>query len=317
MDTATDPQRHIPPPRSQAPRWPLSINTSPLLRYGGAIGIVLASAVLADLLFHLTDDARQSMVFLPGVLVAAVLLGAGPGYLAAGAAFLIYNFALVEPRFTFSLGSAEDIVTLLGFAAAVMLTGALTTRIRRDAAQSSARADATDVLFAATQEFSAVCDEAHIRARLAHHLAAAAGGQAFVRHGLRMYVEPADAAIHREVIVEVSALARQGARLLENPASTDGWTLRVLQADDRAFGIAAWRTGAREPLRPEQQTLLEILADAGAAAIARARLSAAKTEAETRAGALVAELRQKLEDERAQPKPLLDERAVAYRLRAD
>jgi K+-sensing histidine kinase KdpD len=283
MTIATRSQRQALALRSKAPPWPLTVSASPLLRYGGAVAIVLLSAGLAELLFHLTSDTRLSMVFLAGVLVSAVLLGAGPGYLAAAAAFLIYNFDLVDPRYTLSLGAPEDFVTLLGFLAAATLTGSLTTRIRNDAARARARADTADVLLAATQEFSAASEEEHIRARLAHHLAAAARGEAIVRQGLRMHVTPAETTISRDLILEISALARQGAQHLGNPVSTEGWTLRMLQADGRALGVAAWRTASRQPLRAEQETLLEILADAGAAAIARVRLTAAKTEAETRA----------------------------------
>lgn len=317
MDTATYPQRHVSTPRSKASPWLLSLNASPLLRYGVAIAILLVSAGLADLLFRLTNDPRQSMVFLPGVLAAAVLLGAGPGCLVAGAAFLICNFDLVDPRSMLSLRAAPELVTLLGFLAAAVLTAALASRIRKDAALARARAEATDVLFAATQEFSAAGDDAQIRARLAFHLAAAARGQAFVRHGLRMHVEPAATVIPRDLILQVTTLARQGARHLDNPHTPDGWTLRILQADDQALGFAAWRTGAAEPLAPEQQTLLEILADAGAAAIARARLTAAKADAEARSDALVAQLRRKLEDEAVRSAPILNEPAVSYRLRAD
>lgn len=287
------------------------------MRYGGAIAIVLVSAGLADLLFRLTDDTRQSMVFLPGVLAAAVLLGAGPGCLVAGAAFVICNFDLVDPRAMLSLNAASEVVTLAAFLAAAIITGALAGRIRRDAALARARAEATDVLFAATREFSTAVGEAQIRARLAFHLAAAARGQAFVRNGLRMHVEPAATAIPRELILRVTVLARQGARHLDNPDCADGWTLRILQADDQALGFAAWRPGAREPIAPEQQTLLEILADAGAAAIARARLAAAKADAETRSDALVAQLRRKLEDEAARSAPVANEPAVSYRLRAE
>ena len=268
--------------KTKEPPWPVSVNVRPVVRYGAALVIVLAAASLAQLLFELTNDTRLSMVFLSGVLIAAVLFGSGPGYLAALVAFLIYNYDLVDPRFTLSLGTTEDFVTLIGFLAVATLTGNLTTRIRSEAARARARANTTDVLFAATQEFSASSDEGHIRTRLAHHLAMAAGGAAFVREGLKMQLDPPDAVIPREVILEAGAMARRGWQA-ENLSPSSGWTLRSLRADSTALGVAAWRTSAPDGLRPEQQTLLEILADAGAAAIARARLAAGKAEAEARA----------------------------------
>lgn len=98
-----------------------------------------------------------------------------------------------------------------------------------------------------------------------------------------MQIEPPDSAIPREIILEASAMARRGWHAEDPSPSSSGWTLRSLRADAKALGVAAWTTSARDGLRAEQQTLLEILADAGAAAIARARLAAGKAEAEARA----------------------------------
>lgn len=59
------------------------------------------------------------------------------------------------------------------------------------------------------------------------------------------------------------------------------WTLRSLRTAGIALGVAAWRSEPVHPETNEEQRLLELLADAGAAALGRARLAAAKAEAET------------------------------------
>lgn len=247
------------------------------------VGIVALSTGLAEVLYRLTGSTRLSMVFLAGVLVSAVLLGSGPAYFAAGIAFLVYNFYLVDPRFTFSMGSPEDVLTLAVFLAVAMLTGNLTGRIRDEAARAQARVRTTSILFSATREFSATSEEEDIRKRLAHHLATAAKGAAIVREGLRMQSEPADVLLSRDLVLAATAMVREVTMAGHVTHSIEGWRMRALQAGETLLGVAAWRTDAPEVMADEEQTLLDILVDAGAAAILRARLAAAKAEADTRA----------------------------------
>lgn len=250
-----------------------------LSRYAAAAGIVVAATGAAEILFRLTDSPRLSMVFLSGVLVSAYVLGSGPAYFTAGLAFLIYNFYLVEPRFSFTFES-EDAITLAVFLAVAMLTGNLTGRVRDQAARAEARARTTDALFRATREFSALSDESVIRQMLARHLAAAAHGQAFVRDDASLVTEPQTTVVTGEAIEVATALEQApGAAAWSKPAA--GWTLRTLRNAGQSLGVAGWQESA--PLSHDERMLLEILADAGAAALARARLAAAKTEAETRA----------------------------------
>jgi two-component system sensor histidine kinase KdpD len=246
-------------PNDPKPRW----------RYLAALLIVGAATVAAEALFRLTGSTRLSMVFLAGVLVTAFLYGSGPAYLAAGLAFLIYNFYLVEPRFSLSF-EAEDAINLTVFLAVAMLTGLLTGRVRDAAKRAEARAHATQVLFDATRDFSASSDEAHIRARLAHHLSSAARGPSAVEQ-----VEDAAAAIS---VASPEALSALLAERQPRTAAHGGWRLRPLRADGELWGLAAWAPAA-EPAPDEP--LIEILVDAGAAAISRAHLAAAKSEAET------------------------------------
>jgi len=252
-------------------------------RYGAAILIVAASALAAETLYRLTGSTRLSMVFLAGVLVTAYLMGSGPAYLTAGLAFLIYNFYLVEPRFTFSMGTAEDIITLAVFLSVAMLTGSLTGRVRDQAAAAQARARTTNTLFEATREFSASSEEARIRERLAHHLARAGRGEAMVRERLSVVSSPEERVPGREILLETAALERSGGPTASCSAQEGHWTMRPLRDGDAQLGVAAWRTLDDVRLSEDEQTLLDILADVGAAALARARLAAGKAEAEARA----------------------------------
>ena len=246
------------------------------LRYVAVLPIVAFTVGTAEVFYRLTGSDRLSSIFISGVLLAAFLLGSGPAYVAAVLGFLAYFF-MVDPRFQFSFGSAEDFNVLMQFLAVSGLAGLLTGRMRDDAARAVARQRFNAVLLEATQEFSASSDEAFIRARLAHHIARAARGRAGVRDAGVTFHAPKDAADGE--LEAALAAAETGERGVWRSGL---WTLRGLRAGEASLGVVAWRPdGGR--LRDDEATLLGILADTGAAAIARARLAAAKAEAEARA----------------------------------
>ena len=112
-----------------------------LWRYGAAMAWVAAAAVVAEVLYDLLHTTRLSMVFLAGVLAAAVTQGARPGLVAAGVSFVIYDFYLAEPRFQLMLATPEDVLVLLVFLFVAVLTGALAGRVRDEARRAKARAE--------------------------------------------------------------------------------------------------------------------------------------------------------------------------------
>jgi two-component system sensor histidine kinase KdpD len=250
------------------------------LRYGAVIPIVGLATGIAELFYRFTGSDRLSSIFIGGVLLAAFLLGSGPAYFASGLAFLVYMF-LVDPRFQFTFGSADDFNVLMVFLAVSALTGLLTGRVRDEAARAKARQRVNSALLDATRSFSASSDEAFIREHLANHLARAARGTAVVMEGGHYECAPV-LKLDYESRSALAAAEIQAQGWGHNTRADAGWNIRGLWAGDSYLGIAAWEPD-RSPLSEEEQTALAILADTGGAAIARARLAAGKAEAETRA----------------------------------
>ena len=263
-----------------------------IFRYIHALGWVVVFTMVAEIVFRLTGTTRLSIVFVSAVLVAGFFLGSGPAYFAAALSFLIYNLYLSRPYFSVAF-EPENLINLFVFLAVAMLTGILTGRVRDEAAKSEARAKATDGLFEATREFSALPEDNLIRETLARHLATASGAAAFVSSGPRLIVKPEGLNVPPEVIAEAAALDR-GTGATAQTQAADGWMLRTLRTAGIPLGVAGWRAGGApasipwwRPGRPsppaEDGRIFEILADAGAAALGRARLVTEKTEAEARA----------------------------------
>jgi len=253
--------------------WTGRLSTS--RRYGVAIAVVALSTGAGALLYQLTGSNRVAGVFLVGVLVTSYLVGSGPGYLAGVSSFLIYNFYVASPpNFSLSSYKAEDVLVLLTFPTVAMLMGNLTGRVRDEAKQADSRALATAVLFEATREFSISDDPVLIRTRLADHLAAAARGRAFVLQG--DVLTSADGESPTAMVLSAARALALEDRSEPRSLEAAGWRLRYLAGGM----VAGWR--ADPPLGEGEESLLQILADAGAAATARAELAVAKAEADAR-----------------------------------
>nr|MEA2798364.1 two-component system, OmpR family, sensor histidine kinase KdpD [Phenylobacterium sp.] len=264
--------RLLPRPLSSLSSWIGRLNTPG--RYGVALAIVALCTGGAELLYKLTDSNRVAGVFLVGVLVTSYLVGSGPGYLAAISSFLIYNLYVTTNQFSLASYRAEDVLVLLTFPTVAMLMGNLTGRVRDEAKRAEARALATAVLFEGTREFSVTDDPGLIRARLADHLAAAAQGRAFVLNGDVLHAAGGEAPTPMVLSAARALALEDGAEPLTIEAA--GWRVRSLTGG----GVAGWR--ADPPPGPDEESLLQILADSGAAATARAQLAVAKADAEAR-----------------------------------
>jgi two-component system, NtrC family, sensor histidine kinase KinB len=99
-----------------------------------ATGGALLVAMLLRWLVALPDPA---MVFLTAVLVTAVTGGLGPSVLASVLGVLVYDFFFVDPVHAFAVTNPQDVVSLVTFLIAGILTSQLTARIREQAEERS------------------------------------------------------------------------------------------------------------------------------------------------------------------------------------
>ncbi|HPA37622.1 MAG TPA: ATP-binding protein [Phenylobacterium sp.] len=261
--------------RSARLNWPALRDLEGWRRYAAAFGTVVVSTLVSELLYRSLDTTRLSMVFLAGVVVAAVWLGSGPAYFAALTAYGIYNFYLVDPRFTIQFVTAEDFIVLTVFLIVAMLTGGLAGRVRDAARRAQSRAQATNALLAASREFTSLVSEQAVQERPAAHLATVARGEAMISTG-------GAAVLHPPGITPPAQTPAGDAAPSEEAWVAAGWRTRLLRADGEVLGVAAWRPATTESAPSDDQTqLVHVLVDLGATALVRARLSEAQTEIET------------------------------------
>lgn len=224
---------------------------STMLRYLAAFAIVAVTSVGADAFSRFTGTARLTSFFLSAVILAAFYLGVGPGYAAAILALLAHLY-LVDPPYTFSIGSLEEANVLALFMAASVLICLLAGRVRAEAAAAAERARIDDTLLKATRELSAAADEDYIRERTLHWL---------------------------------GALDARGARFLAFDGEAEpgpGLRRRALRLAEPDLGAVAWAQPAGRREDPGRNGAIDLLIDTAGAAVARARLAAAKAEADAR-----------------------------------
>jgi two-component system sensor histidine kinase KdpD len=98
-------------------------------KYLPGVAYVAVATLVAWYLDRTFRASDLGMIFLTAVLTAAVLQGLRPALLAAGLAFLVYNYLFLEPRYSFVIGSPTDLLTLMVFLAVALVTGALGGRV--------------------------------------------------------------------------------------------------------------------------------------------------------------------------------------------
>ena len=250
----------------------------------GFIGAATSLALLLDQSFERVD---LGVVYLSAVLAAGVLYGLRPALAAATAAFLIYNFLFLEPRYSFSIGSPTDILTLVVFWAVALVTGYLAGRVKDQARRAQRRASAVSALLAASQTLSAAEGVAETARVLAEQTAAAAGGRAVV---LLPEEEDIILAAGAPSIETLDPAAMAAVRWAWDHGEAAGhgtgtlpqaaWIFRPLLGVGGRVGVAGVEAGVLAPGSDEERLALALL-DQGAVALERARLAGEAVETES------------------------------------
>ncbi len=102
--------------------------------YAASCGIWAAATAVSFAVFPAFQISNLIMVYLLGVVVAAMTCGRGPSLLAAVASVLAFDFFFVPPRFTFAVSDTQYVVTFLIMLGVALAISRLTTRMRDHAA---------------------------------------------------------------------------------------------------------------------------------------------------------------------------------------
>ena len=99
-----------------------------------------------------------SMIFLAAVLFCAVTHGTRSAVAAAVLSFLAYNFFFIEPRFTLTVASPQELLSLFIFLLVAVLTGGLAGRVREQTVAALASVRRTQSLLDLSSKLSGAAE---------------------------------------------------------------------------------------------------------------------------------------------------------------
>ena len=118
-------------------------------------GLVIGLITLVDyILLPYMGYQAVGLIELFAVLMIAVFLGRGPALLGATLSALSWNFLFIEPRFTFEINRAQDIILFFLYFGIAAIAGNLTARLRDQEKCARTNSDRTMALYTLTHEIA-------------------------------------------------------------------------------------------------------------------------------------------------------------------
>ncbi|HSI85077.1 MAG: DUF4118 domain-containing protein [Candidatus Methylacidiphilales bacterium] len=119
--------------------------------YAWAVGISLGGVALGYAVFAATGYVFIGLMFLLGIIFAAMRFGRGPVLLLATLSALSWDFFFIEPYFTLHINKLQDVIMFGMFFIVAICMGHLTTRIREREQAEIRRQRQTTALLRVTQ----------------------------------------------------------------------------------------------------------------------------------------------------------------------
>jgi two-component system sensor histidine kinase KdpD len=255
-----------------------AFNPRPYLIASALVALAIPVATGLHTWFGITNVA---LVFLTAVLIGAALHGLGPSLFACVLATLAYNFFFLQPLYTFTIADPENVVALFFFAVVALVASNLAARVRGQALAARLRARVTDDLYQFSRKLTVAVTLDDLLWATAHQIALMLkvrvvlllpeGDTVTVRAGFppEDMLDDADLAAakwcwEKDHVAGRDSDTLPGAKWLFLPLRTGRGPLGVV-------GIIRDEPGPL--LAPDQQRLMDALADQAALAIERVNLA--------------------------------------------
>ncbi|MCX8278688.1 sensor histidine kinase KdpD [Phyllobacterium sp. 0TCS1.6C] len=253
-----------------------------LSSYALAAGTALGALLFGLLLSRILDVRNIALVFLMAVFTTAVLAGLWPALFASVLGALLFNFFFLQPLYTLDIGDPESVIALGFFFGVAVIASNLAARVQRQAAAARQRARTTEDLYQFSRKLAgtgvlddvlwATAFQIASMLKLRVVLLLPEDGTIAVRAGY-----PPD-----DTLDDADIAAARWAWEHDRPAGRGADTLPgakrlyiPLRTGRGAVGVIGLDGDRNGPLlTPDQQRLLDALADQAAVAIERTELAA-------------------------------------------
>ncbi|MBZ9823177.1 sensor histidine kinase [Mesorhizobium sp. CA4] len=243
---------------------------------------VAGALAVGSILDRFLDVRNLASVLLLAVLTSAVTFGLWPAFYACFLSALVFNFFFLEPRYTLTIRDPESIVAFAVFLVVAVIASNLTARVQRQAVAARSRARATADLYSFSRKVAGAGTLDDVLWATAFQIASMLkvrvvlllpeNGTITVKAGY-----PPDDTL-AEADIAAARWAWEHNRAAGRGADTLPGAKRLylpLRTGRTAIGVVGLDNDKQGPLlTPEQQRLLDALADQAAVAIERVQLVA-------------------------------------------
>ncbi|WP_025602393.1 sensor histidine kinase [Burkholderia sp. WSM2230] len=254
---------------------------SPPRAYGLALAICAGITAVASQLIDRIDLTNLVMLYLLGVIFAAVRLGRGPGVLLSFMSVAAFDFFFVPPRLSLSVSDTQYLLTFFGMLLTSLVISHLTSSLRREARVARRREQRTGAMYAMARELAAALTSEQIVGIGSRHVSEVFGARVAVllpdsADRVKQKIEDPDAAITLEGEL-LDTDVGQWVYDHQKPAGHGTDTLPAaaalylpLKAPMRTRGVLAVVARDEQELNvPEQQRMLDAFAAQIALALER------------------------------------------------
>jgi two-component system sensor histidine kinase KdpD len=143
---------------------------SQILRYLYSLLLVAAASGFTELVTPEFSPTNLIMIYLLGVVLAAVYLGRGPAILASVTGVLVFDFLFIPPQYTLSVADTEYLLSLIGFLIVSVVISYLAAKAREQALSAQMREAETSTLYALSRDLAISNDLDDIYLAVADHI---------------------------------------------------------------------------------------------------------------------------------------------------
>ena len=275
--------------KGQKRRLPQAITPHPPLgRYLLSLILVLVFTLLGFPLHGVIEPTNLVMIYLAGVVIAAVFLGRGPAVLASIASVLAFDFFFVAPRFTFSVSDTQYLLTFLGLLIVGLIISSSSSLLRGQVDMLRQRQQESQALNHFSRELTAAITLDQVLDTVIHHVGKMFNRQAAILlpEANHLVVKAATAALKLdESELAVAEWTYKNNRPAGNGTDTlSASTIRFIPLETvrgiiGVLGIKAQNN--EQALSPAQRVLMEGVVNLSALAIDRALYAEKAAQAET------------------------------------
>ncbi|MGN6095988.1 MAG: DUF4118 domain-containing protein [Bosea sp. (in: a-proteobacteria)] len=250
--------------------------------YLGMLLSVATALAVAELLSQVMDLRNIALVFLMSVLISAVTGGFWPALGASVLSAFALNFFFIPPLYTLTISDPENVVALGFFLLVALIASNLTARVQRQANAARQRARTTEDLYLFSKKLAGTGTLDDVLWATAFQIASMLRVRVVILMpedgtlAVRAGYPPDDTLVDADIAAARWAWEHDrpagrgadtlpGAKRLYLPLRTGRTAVGVIGLDDDREGSL---------LTPEQQRLLDALADQAAVAIERIQLVA-------------------------------------------